>query len=80
MKHGSIFAILGAIVAIAFAGFVTWANRASITTSILIFDGVAIGVALALAIPADFKNACASVAPYIPVLRGGAPPSGGNSP
>lgn len=72
MKHVALF--FAAFILLAFAGVVVWSNRHALTMTHLGFSGGCIALAFALAIPADFKNACASVAPYIPVVRGRAAP------
>lgn len=75
MKHLLVFA--AAIILLAFAGVVVWSNRHALTMTHLGFAGGAIALAFALAIPADFKTAAGAVAAYLPVVRGGQPPSGG---
>lgn len=75
MKHVVLF--VAAAVLLGFAGVVVWSNRQALTTPILGFAGGCIAIAFALAIPADFKNACTSVASYLPAVRGGAPPASG---
>jgi hypothetical protein len=71
MKHA--FLLMASAILLAFAGVVVWSSRTALTLPVLGFAGGCIALAFALAIPADFKNACASVAQYIPTLRGGPP-------
>jgi hypothetical protein len=73
MRH--ILAIIAALILLGFAGVVVWYNRTALTTPILCFVGGSIAIAFALAIPADFKQAASTVATYIPVTRGGNPPT-----
>jgi hypothetical protein len=73
MKHVVLF--VAALILLVFAGVVIVPNRHALTVVHLGFGGGCILLAFALAIPADFKNACATVAPYIPVIRGSAPPA-----
>lgn len=74
MKH--VFAFLLVAVLVLFAGIVLWSNRTALTIAHLSFVSVALAVACAIAIPADFKNACQTIAPYVPMIRGGPPPGG----
>jgi hypothetical protein len=74
-KHA--LAFVAALILLLFAGIVVWSNRTALTMPLLVFAGACIAIAFALAIPSDFKQAIASVAPYIPVIRGGHPPEGG---
>lgn len=68
MRHVLLF--LAAAVLLAFAGVVVWSSRTALTVPVLGFAGGCIALAFALAIPADFKAACESVAPYLPTIRG----------
>lgn len=68
MKH--VVAYLFAFVLIVFAGAVIWFSRSNITLSHLCFAGGALALACALADLADFKQACETIAPYIPQIRG----------
>lgn len=68
MKHVLLF--LASAILLTFAGVVVWFNRTALTMTHLGFAGACILLAFALAIPADFKNACATVAPYVPLIRG----------
>lgn len=74
MKH--VVAFLFAIVLLIFAAVVIWSNRTALTMAHLSFAGGAIAIAFAIAIPTDFKNACETIAPYVPMVRGGPPPGG----
>lgn len=73
MKHVVAFFLV--VVLLIFAGVVLWSNRTALTIAHLSFVSVALAVACAIAIPTDFKNACQTIAPYVPMVRGGAPPS-----
>jgi hypothetical protein len=77
MKHA--LALIAAVILLAFASVVVWFSRTALTVPVLGFSGGCIALAFALAIPADFKTACTSVAPYIPVVRGSGPPPGGGT-
>jgi uncharacterized iron-regulated membrane protein len=74
MKHAIAFLI--AIVLLVFAGVVLWSNRTALTMVHLSFVSGAVLIAVAIAVPADFKNACETIAPYVPMIRGGPPPGG----
>lgn len=45
-------------------------NVHSLTTTLLIFSGSCLALAMGLAIPADLKGAIVIVAPYVPLLNG----------
>lgn len=74
MKH--VVAFFFACVLLVFAGIVIWSNRTALTIAHLSFAGGAIAIAFAIAIPTDFKDACQTVAAYVPLVRGGQPPGG----
>jgi len=67
MKH--VLALLCAVVAVTFAGIIVWSNRTALTTTHLAFAGGCLAIAFALAVPADFKCACATVAQYAPLAK-----------
>ncbi|HEY9466487.1 MAG TPA: hypothetical protein VIR54_25500 [Vicinamibacterales bacterium] len=73
MRH--VAAIVAALTLVAFAGVIVWYNRTALTAPLLIAAGSCLVLALALAIPSDFRAALASVAPYVPMMRGGNPPA-----
>lgn len=66
-KH--VILVVSAIVLLCFAGVVIWSNRHGPTMAQLGFAGVFVVLAFLLAIPADFKNALATAAPYVPMIR-----------
>lgn len=69
--------IVGALILLGFAAVVIWSNRHALTTVHLAFSGGCIALAFMLAIPADFKNACESVASLLPAVRGNTNHDGG---
>lgn len=71
MKH--LVAFIGAGILLGFAAAVLWFSRANLTLPHLCFVGGFVALAFALAIPADFKCACETIAPYIPQIRGRGP-------
>lgn len=73
MKHA--LALFAALILIGFAGVIVWFNRTALTIPLLSFAGGAIALAFLIAIPSDFKAAISSLAPYIPTVRGGQPPT-----
>ena len=79
MKH--LAAIVSAVILVAFAGVIVWYNRTALTIPLLVAAGSCLVLGLALAIPSDVRAALASLAPYVPMLRGGntPPPNGGAS-
>lgn len=68
MKH--FVAFLSSAILLGFAAAVIWFSRTNLTMSHLCFAGGCIALAFALAIPADFKQACEAIAPYLPAIRG----------
>lgn len=68
MRH--VAAFVGAFILLGFAAAVLWFSRTNLTMAHLCFVGGFVAVAFALAIPADFKQACETVAPYLPQVRG----------
>lgn len=69
MKHVAAF-ILAAVL-VAFAAVIVWSNRTALTTPLLAAAGGCLAFALALAVPADFKCACSTVAQYVPLVKKG---------
>lgn len=69
MKH--LIAFIAAAVCIAFAAVIVWSNRTALTTPHLAFAGGCLAMGLALAVPADFKCACQTVAQYVPLAKKG---------
>lgn len=67
MKH--VILLVGALILLGFAAVVVWSNRTTLTLPVLGFAAGCIAIAFGLAVPADFKDACSTVAPLIPAVR-----------
>ena len=66
MRH--FFLILVAVLVAAIGIPILVVSKCATTTAILTGAGFIV-LALALAIPAQFKQACETVAPYVPMIR-----------
>jgi hypothetical protein len=73
MKHLGLIIIAVLVAAI---GVLILVVSKCATTPAIVAGAAFIVLALALAIPAQFKAACETVAPYVPLIR---PPTGGAS-
>lgn len=71
MRH--VAAFLLSAVCVAFAAVIIWSSRAALTTQHMAFAAGFVAFAMALAVPADFKCACATVAQYVPLVKKGGP-------
>lgn len=73
MRH--VLLIIVALLVAACGVLILVVSKCATTPAILTGAGFIV-LALALAIPAQFKQACETVAPYVPMVR---PPGGGAS-
>lgn len=87
MRHVAL--ILASVLLFGLGVGVVVVNIHGLTSGVLLFAGVSMAIAVALAVPADFRNALQALAPFVPWRRPdqgsalpppAAPPSSPSSP